>query len=135
MTAGLTIHQAFAERSPAVAPMTEVSIEENRPTENQAGFDFADKNSQHSPAQMKRTPANIKSKTPNENNPYSYIGPIIFLLALPMALWIIIAKKMKQSETAEKIGYYPKTFQFKPFRTHYQKQDIDDDHQDFPKAS
>jgi hypothetical protein len=42
---------------------------------------------------------------------------------------------MKSSTTPEKMGYYDQTNQFKPFKTSYQKQDIDDEDQDFPKAS
>ena len=138
MTAGLTIHQAFAERSPSVEPMTEVSIEENRPTSVQNGFDFADKNHATTPAvaaetkaEAKRVPANIATKSSEPSTPYSYIGPMIFLFALPVALWIVVSKKMKRTESAEKVDYYPKTFQFKP----YQKQELDDEDQDFPKAS
>lgn len=137
MTAGLTIHQAFAERSPAVEPMTEVSIEENRPTATQGGFDFT--HASHAPkssTETKRVPANITAKSPEHTTPYSYIGPMIFLLALPVALWIMVSKKMKHVETSEKVNsYYPKTFQFKPYKTSYQKQDIDDEDQDYPKAS
>lgn len=131
MTAGLSIHQAFAERSPSVEPITEVSIEDNRVANadgNAEGFDFA-KKAAFSPA---RIPANIATKAPS--TPYSYIGPMIFLFALPIALWIVISKKMKAADTDKKIDYYSKTTQFKPFRTEYQEHDVDDD-QDYPKAS
>lgn len=127
MTAGLTIHQAYAQRSPSVEPITEVSIEENRVEhpEGKEGFDFGK-------ATYSRVPANIASKAPS--TPYSYIGPMIFLFALPIALWIVITKKMKTVDADKKVDYYNKNAQFKPFRTDYQEQDIDDD-QDFPKAS
>lgn len=132
LTAGLTIHQAFAQRTPAVEPITEVSIEENRPSGDQAkpesGFDFA-----HYKTPAARVPANITSKPTSA--PYSYIGPMIFLLALPFALWIIISKKMsKEIVVDKKVDYYSKTFQFRPYKTDYQEQDMDDD-QDYPKAS
>jgi hypothetical protein len=60
---------------------------------------------------------------------------MIFLFALPIALWIVVSRKMKGNETPEKLDYYSKTVQFKPFKTEYQKQDIDDEDQDLPKAS
>ncbi len=132
MAAGLTIHQAFAERSPSVEPMTEISIEENRPKSIQNGFDFADATHRASPAPAAtRVPANITTKAAHPSSPYSYIGPMIFLFALPIALWIVVAKKMKVTDSPEKVDYYPKTFQFKP----YQKHDLDEEDQDYPKAS
>ncbi|MFA6238362.1 MAG: hypothetical protein WC635_13600 [Bacteriovorax sp.] len=136
LTAGLTIHQAFAQRTPAVEPITEISIEENRPTGDQAkpesGFDFNHKNALNQ-VPASRVPANITSKPTNA--PYSYIGPMIFLLALPFALWIIISKKMSNEVVSDKkVDYYSKTFQFRPYKTDYQEQDVDDD-QDYPKAS
>ncbi|MGZ3789458.1 MAG: hypothetical protein ACXVLQ_13095 [Bacteriovorax sp.] len=135
MSAGLTIHQAFAGRSPSVEPLTEISIEENRPANAQGGFDFAVKPSPKM-TETKRVPANITSKPTEHSSPYSYVGPMIFLFALPIALWIVVAKKMKStSEAPDKVGYYPKTFQFKPFRTDYQRQDEEEDDQDYPKAS
>lgn len=137
LTAGLSIHQAFAQRSPSVEPIQEISIEENRVTQTagqpETGFDFAEKQVVKPTAVMtKRVPANIATKTPNA--PYSLIGPLIFLFALPVALWIVISKKMKIVDSDKKIDYYPKTFQFKPYKTNYQQQDTDDD-QDYPKAS
>jgi hypothetical protein len=131
MTAGLTIQKAFAGRSPSVEPITEVSIEENSSPQlvpkAESGYNFAD-----SKAKAQRVPANIATK--KAGSPSSYIGPIIFLIALPVALWIVISKKMKTAHTDKKVDYYPNTFQFKPFKTEYQEQDVDDD-QDFPKAS
>lgn len=127
LSAGLTIHQAFAQRSPSVEPITEVSIEENRVSAGkETGFDFAEAQP------TTRVPANIVTK--ESSPPYSIIGPMIFLIALPLALWIVIAKKMKNNVADKKVDYYAKTYQFKPFKTEYQEQDIDDD-QDFPKAS
>lgn len=139
LTAGLTIHQAFAQqRSPSVEPITEVSIEDNRtPTKEgqvDRGFDFTIRNSVDE-VSANRVPANIVSKTTTHSTPYSYIGPLIFLIALPFGLWIIISKKMKHSEVVEKLDYYPKNFQFKPYKTEYQEQDVDDEDQQFPKAS
>lgn len=152
LTAGLTIHQAFAQthRSPSVEPITEISIEENRPVikegQTEQGFDFADRTvattatAAPTPAATeapvaKRIPANITTKSSEQSTPYSYIGPMIFLFALPIALWIVISKKMKTTEVAEKIDYYPKTFQFKPYKTDYQEQDVDDEEHNLPKAS
>ncbi len=134
-TAGLTIHQAFAERSPAIEPMTEVSIEENRSTKTPTGFDFAAKSQVANTEEVtKRVPANIATKTQDRPSPYSYIGPMIFLLALPVALWIVVAKKMKNPDNhSEKVGYYPKTFQFKSPKSNFH--DEDDDDQSYPKAS
>ena len=140
LTAGLTIHQAFAQRSPSVEPITEVSIEENRPVikegQTEHGFDFTDKSVANTAApEASRVPANIATKSSSHSSPYSYLGPLIFLLALPLALWIAISKKIRNSEVPEKVAFYPKTFQFKPFKTEYQEQDIDDEDQNFPKAS
>lgn len=132
-TAGLTIHQAFAERAPAVEPMTEVSIEENRSTKTHNGFDFAAKSEATISDEAKRIPANITTKNQEHPSPYSYIGPMIFLLALPIALWIVVAKKMKSTDKTDNIGYYPKTFQFKSPKSNFH--DEDDDDQSYPKAS
>ena len=141
-TAGLTIHQAFAQRAPSVEPITEVSIEENKPTAKEGtaekGFDFASRSpavSEVTHEEMKRVPANIASKSSEHSTPYSYIGPMIFLLALPLALWIVVSKKMKGNEGNEKVDYYSKTVQFKPYKTEYQETDIDDEDQNYPKAS
>lgn len=140
LSAGLTIHQAFAQRSPAIEPMTEVSIEENQPAQNAGkpanGFDFDNHKVVTTEAHdTTRVPANIATKSSESSTPYSFIGPMIFLLALPIALWIVISKKMKVADVDKKIDYYPKTFQFKPYKSEYQEQDVDDDDQEFPKAS
>lgn len=128
--AGLTIHQAFAQRSPSVEPVTEVSIEEDRALQT-PGYDFTDKVAETAEARAQRVPANIATKP---SSPYSYIGPLIFLIALPLALWILVAKKMKNTDPGKKVDYFSNTTQFKPFKTEYQEQDVDDD-QDYPKAS
>ena len=44
-------------------------------------------------------------------------------------------KKMKGNEGNEKVDYYSKTVQFKPYKTEYQETDIDDEDQNYPKAS
>ena len=119
-----------------------VSIEENKPTAKEGtaekGFDFASRSpavSEVTHEEMKRVPANIASKSSEHSTPYSYIGPMIFLLALPLALWIVVSKKMKGNEGNEKVDYYSKTVQFKPYKTEYQETDIDDEDQNYPKAS
>ena len=131
MTAGLTIRQAFAQRSPAVEAMMEVSVEENASAKivakPEAGYNFTN--------ETKRIPANIATKRTDSSTPYSYIGPIIFLLALPMALWIVVSKKIKIADKDKKPGHYPKTHQFKPYKTDYQEQDFDDEENEHPKAS
>lgn len=139
LTAGLTIHQAFAQRSPAVEPVTEVSIEDNNPIAKKGtpenGFDFTNKTDlAHVSASTKRIPANI-AKSPTKESPYSFIGPLMFLMALPIALWIMIFRKVPNTENGEKIGYYPKTFQFQPTKQEYQEQDVEEEDQNFPKAS
>lgn len=130
LSAGFSMHQAFAQRSPSVEPMTEVSIEENR-TAPETGFNFEHKKTtSHKPAT--RVPANIATKAASA--PYSFIGPMIFLIALPLALWIVVSRKMKSNVADKKVDYYPKTFQFKSHKSDFQDQDESDD-QDFPKAS
>ena len=133
-SAGLTIHQAFAERSPAVEPLTEVSLEDNIPKKDNAGFDFHNHEVAVHKTEAKRVPANIVTKTPGPATPYSYIGPMIFLLALPIALWIVVAKKMKTAETPSKVDYYSKTHQFKPYQAET-NHDVEEEEQDYPKAS
>lgn len=136
LTAGFTIHQAFAERSPSVEPITEISIEENRPVlkvgETDHGFDFA-MNTEHEKAD--RVPANFVSKSKNTSSPYSYIGPLIFLIALPFSLWIAVSKKMKAPVVSDKADFYPKTFQFKPYKADFHDQESDHEDRDLPKAS
>jgi hypothetical protein len=139
LSAGLTINQAFGQRAPAVEAITEVSITENRaafkPGQKDLGFDFANTADTVAIAPVqKRVPANIATKSSSTSSPYSYIGPLIFLCALPFALWIVIYKKIKHSNSTEKFAYYPKTLQFKSQKND-SLEDIDDDDHNFPKAS
>jgi len=133
-TAGLTIHQAFAERAPSVEPLTEVSLEDSIPKKDNAGFDFHKHDVAVHKTEAKRVPANIATKTTTPSTPYSYIGPMIFLLALPAALWIIVSKKMKNGESSAKVDYFPKTHQFKPYKADNSSRDVEED-EDYPKAS
>lgn len=123
-----TIHKAFAARSPSVEPFVEVDIE--NPTNNTkkgSGFNFNESQA------TKRYPAAITSKS--STSPYSYLGPIIFLIALPFAIWMVISRKVDEPKIEDKVDYYSKTFQFTPYKTDYQKNDDDNDDVDFPKAS
>lgn len=138
-SAGFSIHQAFAQRSPSVEPITEIAIEDSKPVfkngEPQHGFDFAS-----SPESVKseRVPASFASKPSKPTSPYSYLGPIIFLIALPISLWVAISKKMKNPTQVENSGFYPKNLQFRPNKSQISEQDLDnEDHEDndFPKAS
>lgn len=115
-------------RGPSVDPVVEVDIEDAKKVES--GYDFA----KPVAATPKRVPANIMSKA-EAATPSSYIGPIIFLIALPIALWIMVSKKFSKSPVEKSVGYYPKTEQFKPYKTDYQQSAEDDDDVDFPKAS
>ncbi len=133
-TAGLTIHQAFAQRAPSVEPLTEVSLEDNIPKKDHTGFDFQKQEVATHKAEMKRVPANIATKTSQPATPYSYIGPMIFLLALPAALWIVVSKKMKNGDATAKVDYFPKTHQFKPYKVDNSSRDVEED-EDYPKAS
>lgn len=130
----VTIHKAFAQRGPSVEPIAEIDIESSKVDNGkpQQGFDFSSPN--YHPVK-KRNPAGITQK-PNTSSPWSYAGPIIFLLALPYAIWFIISRKFGDKESTSQVDYYPKTFQFKPYKTEYQKNDSDsDDDIDYPKAS
>ena len=124
------------QRGPSVDPIVEVDIEGVKRDQSvkDAGFNFAP--AQRFPATVKsRTPANIISKS-EPNSPISYIGPIIFLIALPFGLWIMVSKKFSKSSAEDKsVGYFPKTHQFNPYKTDYQKSSDDDDDIDYPKAS
>jgi hypothetical protein len=113
-------------RTPSVEPIVEVDIED---TKNEKGFDF---NASKAKA---RIPANIVTKS--ESSPISsYLGPLIFLLTLPIAIWLVISKKIKSNPAVEKkVDYFPKTQQFNPYKTDYQQSAEDDDDIDFPKAS
>jgi hypothetical protein len=124
------------QRGPSVEPIVEVDIETVNKfdaTKN-AGFNFA--LSEKLPAYEKsRKPANITSKS-GATTASSYLGPIIFLIALPFGLWIMVSKKFSKKSAGDKaVGYFQKTHQFNPHKTDYQKSADDDDDIDFPKAS
>lgn len=121
---------SMIHRGPSVDPVVEVDIEDAKSPTNSAGYNFAEVEK----AEVARVPANIVSKT-SESSPGSMIGPLIFLIALPIGLWIVISKKLSQNEDDKKVDYYPKTQQFKPYKTDYQKSAEEDDDIDYPKAS
>lgn len=123
-------HEALAERSPSVEPMAEIDIENQNNKTPPNGYNFNE-------VKSNRTPAGIVAKDPkNSRTPYSMIGPFIFLLALPFAIWMVISKKFSnENEPEEKIEYFSKSYQFKPYKTEYQKQEDQDDDIDYPKAS
>lgn len=114
-------------RGPSVDPVMEIDIEDVKKPES--GYDFA-----KAEPKTTRVPANIVSRT-QESTPSNYVGPIIFLIALPIALWIMVSKKFSKKDEEKTVGYYPKTEQFKPYKTDYQASVEDDDDVDFPKAS
>lgn len=125
--------QGDVQRSPSVEKVVEVDIEApaNETIATNTGYDFKPASS---PAKMKaRVPANIVSKTQESG---SIIGPLIFLIALPIGLWIVVSKKFSANSDDKKVDYYPKTQQFKPYTTDYQKSaESEDDDIDYPKAS
>lgn len=119
-------------RAPSVDPLVEIDIEDGKKADGvEAGFDFA--STEKAPAKA-RVPANIVTND-QATSPASYIGPIIFLIALPIGLWMMVSKRFNKSEEDKKVDYYSKTTQFKPFKTEYQKSAEDDDDIDYPKAS
>lgn len=124
-----SIQQVFAERTPAVGRFTEIDIENSPAPKNpEQGYPFTE---------TKRLPAGVTQKNQEKT---SYVGPFIFLLALPFSLWLLISKKLNspfKNLHDEKNGFYPKTYQFKPYKTDYQKNDdVDNDEDsDYPKAS
>lgn len=129
-------------RGPSVEPIVEIDIEDAKLPANSAGYNFADtdvapdvKRVPTSFSPKARVPANIVSKS-SASMPSSMIGPLIFLIALPIGLWIVVSKKFDKEEIEKTVDYYPKTQQFKPYKTDYQKSaEEDDDDIDFPKAS
>lgn len=128
-----SIHEAMADRGPSVEPFVEVDIENAKNVDKKpAAFDFAHSDSKNA-AQFNRKPAGIVAKD-GATSPMTYLGPIIFLLALPFAIWMVISRKVSDNPVEDKVDYYPKTFQFKPYKTEYQKSDDEDDI-DYPKAS
>ncbi len=118
-------------RGPSVDPLVEIDIEDAKKADGvEASYNFAEAE----PAAKTRVPANIVTND-QATSPASYIGPIIFLIALPIGLWMMVSKRFNKGEEDKKVGYYPKTTQFKPFKTEYQKTAEDDDDIDYPKAS
>lgn len=119
-------------RGPSVEPLVEIDIESAQKTEKTTGYDFKQPVSRKPSMAKTRVPANITTKS-TSSSPYSYIGPFIFLITLPIALWIMVFKRFKNKED-KNLGYYGKTHQFKPRQTEYEASDEDDD-VDYPKAS
>lgn len=121
-------------RAPSVEPVVEVDIEDaKKHGSDEAGFNFNHAVATRAPAVVKRKPANI---TPSKNQTSSYFGPMLFLLTLPFAIWMVISRKLKSQPAPEKsVGYYPKTQQFKPFRSDSPHTPDDEDDIDFPRAS
>lgn len=127
----LTTLVAIAQtgRKPSVEPVVEVDIENPQVVEKNTGYNFTVAPVATTKA---RQPANIVSKKDPSAQPYT--GLFIFLFALPIALWIVISKKMSHNKDEKHVDYYPKNQQFKPYRTDYQSPHDDDDI-DYPKAS
>ena len=128
-------------RGPSVDPLTEVDIEDAKSQANSAGYNFAEATPApvaieelSTSAPKSRVPANIVSKN-TDSSSGSMIGPLIFLIALPIGLWIVISKKISNTEDTKNVDYFPKTQQFKPYKTDYQRSAEDDDDIDYPKAS
>jgi len=127
---------AFGEvaRGPSVVPLVEIDIEGQKKTESIAGYDF-NQAAVRQPSQVKaRVPANIVTKS-STSSPYSFLGPFIFLITLPIGLWIMVSKRFKSDPANKKVGYYTKTHQFRPFQPGLIKSDDDNDDIDYPKAS
>lgn len=86
-------------------------------------------------------PPKAKGRYPANTNfdpsqtPAYYVGPLIFLLAIPLAFWILVSKKLTKDENVDQGKFYSKTIQFKPYQTDYQKNDDNDEDDQFPKAS
>lgn len=134
-----SIVSVHANRGPAINEFQEIDMEHEWKDANKTGFDFNQKKPEDtSAATTKKTaksryPANSKYD-PSQSTGY-YIGPLIFLLALPLTFWILISKKIKSDETEQQQGkFFNKTIQFKPYQTDYQKNDDNDD-EHYPKAS
>jgi len=118
-------------RGPSVEPMMEVDIE-TKNVDTTSGYNFAAPIKRAPGAEGKRIPANITTKS-NATSPYSYFGPLLFLLTLPIALWIMVSKKFKSSNAEKSVDYYSKTHQFTPNHSSLESDDNDDI--DYPKAS
>ncbi len=126
-------------RSPSVDPIVEVDIEDVKKNgAKEVGFDFNDPAKTTYDEQIKsRTPANIVSNQ-KSTPPSNYLGPILFLITLPFAVWLIMAKKFSSEEVVapeKNVEYFPKTYQFTPYKTEYQKPEEEDDDYNYPKAS
>lgn len=117
-------------RGPSVDPMMEVDIEKEN-VDTISGYDFAAHEKRTLATERKRVPANITTKT-NATTPYSFIGPFIFLITLPIGLWIMVSKRFKSPKSERPVDYYGKTHQFTP--KHVSSESSDDDI-DYPKAS
>lgn len=132
----ISMHEALADRGPSVEPFTEVDIENTKGAPKNSGFNFDEAKKRE--VASERKPAGITYKDPkNVSTPYSIIGPIIFLLTLPIAIWLMISRKLNKADQqpVDKTEYYAKNHQFKPYQTDYQKSDDDHDDFDVPKAS
>jgi len=119
-------------RGPSVEPLVEVDIESSQKFEKPTGYDFKQPVSRKPSMAKTRVPANITTRS-STNSFYSYLGPFIFLITLPIALWIMVSKRFRTKED-KNIGYYGKTHQFKPRQAEYESNDEEDD-TDYPKAS
>lgn len=108
---------ALAQRGPAVSPVTEIATDQNPPIPaNQAkGFDFS--NEQTNQAQTQET-----------GSEGSIIPMMLFMMALPVMIWIGIMQGLKVSrrrkeELPDNVAQFPTQ----------KKTDDDEDH--FKKAS
>jgi hypothetical protein len=126
-----SLAHAAPERGPSVEPLMEVDIEKAN-VDTISGYNFAGHEKRAPAAEKKRVPANITAKT-NATTPYSFIGPFIFLITLPIALWIMVSKRFKSPKSERQVDYYGKTHQFTP--KHTSNESVDDDDIDYPKAS
>lgn len=84
------------QRAPFVDTFVEVDIQDIKNDELNAntGFNFTNEQKEIGNNRL-RLPANIVSKS-ETNSPTSYIGPILFLIALPIGLWIMVSKKFSK---------------------------------------
>lgn len=118
---GLNLSSAYS-RSPSVNPLMEIDIESSeKPKDAKEGFDFS-----ASEKTTARVPANITTNHQN-SGPMSYLGPILFLLALPIGIWLMVSKKFAKKEV-----------EHHPFSNLKELKTDRDDHNDdlnFPKAS
>lgn len=118
-------------RGPSVEPMMEVDIEKEN-VDTISGYNFAAPVKRAPSTERKRIPANITTKS-NATTAFSFLGPFIFLVTLPIALWIMVSKRFKSPDSDKAVDYYSKTHQFTP--KHIAIESDDDDDIDYPKAS